>query len=200
MICKGADMRLVTIQDKSAYDDLCATGVLRCKAKHAEWLREDSFRAAYDWLAEQMKLRVGEPPQGVNYPIWAWHLLDGKPVKVDLRKTEFNNYRGEHYALTIDVPDAQVLLSDEENWHFVLNNWYLSAAKNEADYDAAEVWFDALPPDAQRNEKQKSWNRIFDVSPFDNGWHRQGCYVQATFWELRKEQVVSSRRFIGRQK
>ena len=36
-------MRLVTIQDKAAYDELCATGVLRCKAELAEWLSEDSF-------------------------------------------------------------------------------------------------------------------------------------------------------------
>ena len=40
---KECKMRLVTIQDKAAYDELCATGVLRCKAELAEWLSEDSF-------------------------------------------------------------------------------------------------------------------------------------------------------------
>ena len=137
-------MRLVTIQDSAAYDELCVTGVLRCNPKFAEWLCEDEFRISYDWLAEQMALRVGKPPEDVVYPIWAWYLLDGKPAKVDLRKTEFNNYQGEHYALTIEIPDEQVLLSDEENWHYVLNNWFICGAKNEAEYDRAEAWFDSL--------------------------------------------------------
>jgi hypothetical protein len=193
-------MRLVTIQDKAAYDDLCAAGVLRCKSELAEWLREDTFQKAYDWLVEQMKRRIGEPPESVSYPIWAWYLLDGKPAKVDLRKTEFNNYRGEHYALTLEVEDEQVLLSDEESWHYVLNNWFLSEAKNETEYEKDESWFNALPTDEQQVIKRKSWEKIFDITPFENDWHRQGCYVQAAFWELRKEQVISARKFIGRQK
>jgi hypothetical protein len=94
-------MRLVTVQDKSAYDDLCATGLLRCNPELAEWLCEDNFLRSYDWLAKQMKLRICDPPDGVTYPIWAWHTLYGKPAKVDLRRTEFNNYRGENYILTV---------------------------------------------------------------------------------------------------
>jgi len=193
-------MRLVTVQDKAAYDDLCAKGVLRCKPELAEWLRESNFRAAYDWLAAQMKLRVGKPPKGVSYPIWAWYLLDGKPAKADLRRTEFNNYRGENYILTIEVPDKQVLLSDEEIWHFVLNNWFFSEAENEADCDKSNAWFDALLSNEKQKAKQESWEKIFDVTPFENDWYRCGCYVQATFWELRKEQVITAKKFIGRQK
>jgi hypothetical protein len=147
-----------------------------------------------------MKQRVGEPPNGVTYPIWAWYILDGKPAKVDLRKTEFNNYHRENYAFTIDVPDEQVLLSDEENWHYVLNDWFFNGAASEADYNSGEAWFDTLPPNEQREVKRKSWERIFDVTPFENEWHRNGRFVQAVFWELRKEQVVSVKRFIGRQK
>ena len=147
-----------------------------------------------------MRQRIGEPPQGVAYPIWAWYQLDGKLVKVDLRKTEFNNYHGEHYALTVEVPDEQVLLSDEESWHFVLNNWFFSSAANKAEYSRVETWFNTLPIDEQQAEKKKSWEKIFDVTPFESEWHRRGCYVQATFWELRLEQVITARRFIGRQK
>ena len=95
----------------------------------------------YDWLVKQMKRRIGEPPNGVRYPIWAWHSLDNRPAKVDLRRSEFNNYSGEHYILTIDVPEEQVLLSDEENWHFILNSWFLSSAKNENDFVARHATF-----------------------------------------------------------
>jgi len=193
-------MRLVTIQDKAAYDDLCATGVLRCKTELAEWLSEDCFKDAYDWLVRQMKKRIGEPPIGVSYPIWAWHSLDYKPAKVDLRRTEFNNYSGEHYILTVDIPDEQVLLSDEENWHFVLNNSFFGATRSETAFNEVEAWFDLLPHNEQVKVKEKSWENIFDVTQFDSGFHRQGCYVQATFWELRKEQIISERRFIGHRK
>jgi hypothetical protein len=193
-------MRLVTVQDKAAYDDLCATGVLRCKLELAEWLCEDEFRRSYDWLAEQMKRRVGDPPDGVTYPIWAWHTLDGKPAKVDLRRTEFNNYRGENCILTVEIPDEQVLLSDEENWHYVLNDWYLSEDNSEAEHEKTELWFDSLSPSERLEVKQNSWERIFNVDTFENEWRRSGCFVQATFWELRMEQVISARRFVGRQK
>jgi len=192
-------MRLVTIQDKAAYDDLCVKGVLRCNPNLAEWLHKKEFRSSYDWLIEQMKQRIGEPPDGVSYPIWAWYLIDGKPAKVDLRRTEFNNYKGEHYALTIEVPDDIVLLSDEENWHYVLNNWFLGLAINDTEYDREQAWLESLPKNEQQYEKQKSWKRIFDISPLNTDWHRRGFYVQATFWELRKEQIVSVRQFFGRQ-
>ena len=115
-----------------------------------------------------MKRCIGEPPGGVFYPIWAWHSLDNKPVKVDLRRSEFNNYCGDHYILTIDVPYEQVLLSDEESWHFVLNNWFLSDAKSEKDFDKAEAWFDSLSLNEQRQVKEKSWESIFDVNEIVN--------------------------------
>ena len=193
-------MRLVTIQDKPAYDELCVTGVLRCKPELANWLSEKSFRRSYDWLVEQMKKRVGKPPQGVFYPIWAWYLLDGKPAKADLRRTEIVDCSGENYALTVELPETQVLLSDEENWHYVLNDWYFSGARNESDYDKANAWFDALPQNEKRKAKLKSWEKIFNITPLENGWHRNGYFVQATFWELRIEQVVDTRWFVGKPK
>lgn len=93
--------------------------------------------------------------------------------------------------MEVEIPDKDVLLSDEELWHFVLNDFYLSDATNEVEYNAAEEAFDALPEDEQRAVKEKSWERIFFVSPpVDNEWVRVGCYIQATFWELRREQIV----------
>jgi len=40
----------------------------------------------------------------------------------------------------------------------------------------------------------------FDVfPPFENEWENHGKYIQATFWELRLEQVVAVRHFKGRK-
>jgi len=187
-------MRVWTVQDKAAYDDLCGKGVLRCDAQLAELLTMDEFRRAYDWLVSEMKVRVGEPPEGVQYPIWAWHLLSGKNMKPDLRRMIFRNYVGENYVLEAEMPDQSVLLSDEIQWHLVLNNWYFPYAPNndEEALDTEDEWFDGLPPKEQEQVKRESWKGIFDEA------HCPWDFVQATFWELRKDQIVSVRKFHGR--
>jgi hypothetical protein len=191
-------MRVWTIQDKAAYGDLCDKGVLRCDTRLSEYLTESSFEKAYGWLASEMKERVGQPPKGVEYPIWAWYLLSSKNVKPDLRRYEFRGYEGEHYIIEAEIPDEDVLLSDEVMWHHVLNDWYIAVNAEKDDitpeYEADDVRFDNLPPDEQECEKRRSWEKVFDKNccPWD--------FVQATFWELRKEQIISVRKFIGRHK
>ncbi|GHV37941.1 hypothetical protein FACS1894187_15920 [Synergistales bacterium] len=187
-------MRLWTIQDKAAYEDLCVNNILRCNEKLADWLREDNFKRSYDWLVSEMKKRVGKPFVDVKYPIWAWYLLDGKNVKPDLRRTEFNNYVGEHYILEVEIPDNKVLLSDEETWHVVLNNGYLSRFDDLDAIEEDDKWFDGLPSNKQERVKHESWQNIFDKTL--NPWK----YVQSTFWELRMEQIVSTRKFVGKRK
>lgn len=136
------------------------------------------FRAAYEWLAVQMKSRVASSPKDAQYPFWAWALIDGVSKKPDLRRTEFNNYVGENVVLEIEIPDIDVLLSDEENWHYVLNDWYLhDVSDNEGKWEKTDMWFDGLPPDTKDSVKQKSWERIFDKDDPDNDWK----FVQATF-------------------
>jgi hypothetical protein len=145
-----------------------------------------------------MKECVGQPPQGVEYPIWAWYLLSAKNVKPDLRRYEFRGYEGEHYIIEAEIPDDDLLLSDEVMWHLVLNNSYFPMDADKVnttpEYEADDARFDGLPPDEQEREKHRSWEKIFDKNrcPWD--------LVQATFWELRKEQIISVRKFIGRYK
>ena len=189
-------MRLWTIQVKAAYDDLCEKGVLHCDAALAGWLKDDLFRKSYDWLVGEMKGRVGEPPQGVEYPVWAWYLLLGKNVKPDLRRVEFRNYVGEHYVIEAEIPDEKILLSDEEYWHLVLNDSYFSDAPEDDDEaeELADKWFAGLPAQEQEQVKRESWKKVFDKACCP--W----TFVQATFWELRKEQIVSVRKFYGKAK
>ena len=53
-----------------------------------------------------------------------------------------------------------------------------------------------MAPDIKDTVKRKSWERIFDKDDADNDWK----FVQATFWELRLEQVKSVRKFTGQGK
>ena len=35
----------------------------------------------------------------------------------------------------------------------------------------------------------QNWKNVFDLSYVDNGWVHRGDSIQATFWELRKENI-----------
>ena len=85
-----------------------------------------------------MRIRVGNPPDGVNYPIWAWHTVDWKHQKPDLAKTEFRK-KGNQVCIELEMPEDKVLLSDEEMWHFVLNDYFIGDSENEEDFDVVII-------------------------------------------------------------
>ena len=184
-------MRLWTIQPREVYDLIDSTGVYRCDGAKSELITECDFEKPYRWLAAQMVKRVGPPPEGVEFPVWAWHTLNWKHRRPDMRWSHFRGRKRPFALMEVEIPDKDVLLSDEELWHFVLNDSYLSDVANEAEADAAEKAFDTLSEAQQRIIKERSWERIFSVSPpVDSEWVRVGCYIQAAFWELRREQIV----------
>ena len=57
-------MRIWTIQPEPLYEQLKIEKVIHCNPA----LTDEYFRKAYDWLAQQMAVRVGPPPDGVLYP------------------------------------------------------------------------------------------------------------------------------------
>lgn len=189
-------MRIWSIQPESLYEQLKVDKVLHYDAKFAD----EDFLPAYQWLARQMAVRTGPPPEGVLYPFWAWHTIDGKNQKPDLRRSEYKEYDARPVCLELEIPADKVLLSDFEAWHIVLNNSYYFYFSDEEEAHRIHAWFDSLPSDEQTGIRTKSWEKIFDVCPpnKDSG-DDQGMYVQATFWALRLDQVVAVRRFNGRQ-
>ena len=60
---------LWTIQDEAAFEVFEKTGVLRADPNHL--LFDGDFQDAYQWMADQMCHRIGAPPEGVQYPVWA---------------------------------------------------------------------------------------------------------------------------------
>ena len=63
-------MLLWSIQHQCAYEKMEQTGVLRADKN---FIATDWFEDSYLWMAEQMKKRIGEPPEGVIFPVWAWY-------------------------------------------------------------------------------------------------------------------------------
>ena len=192
-------MILWTIQSYDVLQQLTQDGVYHCDPSK---ISMPEYTDQYDWLAKRMREKIGPPPEGIVYPVWAWYLWEGKHRKPDLRYLRWNWGSGDEQfvCMEIEIPDDQIVLSDEELWHHVLGDWLIS--DSEAEFDELEAKYNAQPPEEQREFLRRNHERIFDVSPMDNGWTRHGKWVQATFWELRLEQVRKVQKFesVKRQK
>ncbi len=185
-------MILWTIQEECVYRQILETGVYRCDfslSSMPEW------QAEYDWLVGQMKKRIGMPPEGVTYPVWAWYRHDGKRRKPDLRRERWGyGLKGDIYVcMEIDVPDQDVLLSDFDAWSIILLHGLLSDTEEED--ERLNSQYEALSASEQVLMKEKNWERAFDLTPMDNEWMRRGDTIQATFWELKKEYIKKVRFF-----
>ncbi|MBR1382988.1 MAG: DUF3841 domain-containing protein [Ruminococcus sp.] len=183
-------MILWTIQPASIYYQIQREGYYHydeSRSEDNESIYE--FRTAYDWLAGEMCKRIGPPPKGVKYPVWAWYVHYSKRRKPDLRKAEYGINHEQMVCMEIDIPDDQVLLSDEEAWTLVLNNCYLSRATCHEDFNRDMAKLEKLTKEQKQASKIRSWQYIFDIEPFENDWFRKGSFIQATFWELKAEQI-----------
>ncbi len=192
-------MILWTIQPGEVWDLIQQTGVYRCNPVLSS-MPEPEFAEKYQWLINQMIRRIGPPPEGVSYPVWAWHTQNGKRKKPDLRSERWGNGPGgENYVcIELEVPDDQVLLSDFNDWSLILCNGLL--ADSEAEADRLDAYYETLAPDAQISFRDRNWEKAFDTAPFNNGWTIRGECIQATFWELRKEMIRDVRFFVTGKK
>nr|WP_308695504.1 DUF3841 domain-containing protein [uncultured Stomatobaculum sp.] len=185
-------MILWTSQEEAVYNELLKTGVYRCDLNLSPM---KDCRKQYDWLVRQMKQRIGPPPEQVTYPVWALYQQDGKHRKPDLRRERWAvGCNGERFAcLEIEIPDRDVLLSDFDAWCMLLSDFLISDTEQEG--CCLEAQYEALSPSEKRRMKEKNRERVFNLSPLNNGWSRRGYYIQANFWELRLEQVRDVRFF-----
>ena len=185
-------MILWTSQEEAVYNELLKTGVYRCDLNLSSM---KDCREKYDWLVRQMKQRIGPLPDKVTYPVWAWYQQQGKHRKPDLRRERWEvGCDGERFAcLEIEIPDREVLLSDFDAWCMLLSDFLISDTEEED--RCLEAQYEALSPSEKRRMKDKNWERVFNLSPLNNGWARRGYEIQATFWELRLEQVRDVRFF-----
>jgi hypothetical protein len=185
-------MILWTCQEEAVYNELLKTGVYRCDLNLSSM--KDCCEK-YDWLVRQMKQRIGPPPEQVTYPVWAIYQQSDKHRKPDLRRERWEfGCDGERFAcIEIEIPDRDVLLSDFDAWCMLLSDFLISDTEQEG--CCLEAQYEALSPSEKRRMKEKNRERVFDLSPLNNGWARRGYEIQATFWELRLEQVRDVRFF-----
>lgn len=205
-------MILWTIQHHSAYENLQKIGILRANEDYL--FCENDFLYAYDWMSEKMISAGITPPSGVQYPIWAWYQWEGKRKRRDMREGGHAT-RGEKIVqLTIEVDDQDVMLSDFDLFHYPLNRWYLPIdEKDDSEFekrygsfgysyhDLSDLDIQADDMKQLRSEIISSWDRVFLLEKEDSGWlygQNEGKSIQATFWELRLDQVVKAEIFVAK--
>ena len=192
-------MRLWTVQGIKIYDQLQKVGVAYCTKP--VWGNDSKFVYAYHWMAEQMKKRIGDPPiEGIEYPIWAWYQYDSaKKNKPPRSPMDFCD--GLSAYMEIEIPDNEVLLSDYSSWHSVLNqgpieNWRrLFKEMDKADAAAGKMLELNEYPEDLRLRIENSWEPVFDLDRRDDVTgrkHKRNRSIQATFWVLRKENLISA--------
>lgn len=191
-------MRLWTIQGIEIYEQLQHEGVAYC-TKPSMGDTPVMLRA-YHWMAEQMRQRIGEPPiKSIEYPLWAWYQYNSaksnKPPRSILDAPD-----GLSAYMEIEIPETEGLLSEFSNWHCVLNECALSDWKkidkktSVLDKTAGRsLTFQEYPIEIQK-EIEKSWEAIFDLDRRDKEVglkHKSNRSIQATFWLLKPEHIVS---------
>jgi hypothetical protein len=198
-------MILWTIQTIEAWEILQRTGTLRCDPNFSE----KDFLDSYKWIAEQMHKRLQlDAPEGA-FPLWAWYQWDGeRRRRPDMRARGHLPPGEKGCRIEFEIDDNQVLLSDFDLWHFVLNYWYLAASMTEDEaFDArlAEKGLfitneHPLPDPDLDAAIRKSWERIFDLDWYEEDMThpKEKKIIQATFWELSMDSVKRVDEFTGR--
>ena len=178
-------MILWTIQHRNAYEKMIKTGSLVADENYAMFPSDEN--EAYCWLSERMKERIGNPPKGVEFPVWAWYQWEGKRKRPDMR-THHRIYgkKGTPIVLlTFDIPKEKVVLTDFDMWHCILNNSYLPLTQKED----KDVFTD--------KEKIKSWDNVFKYDIETDYWDVPKT-IQATMWGIRKEWILKVEHFLSR--
>ncbi len=196
-------MILWTIQKESVWKKLNKDGYLIGKR---DCIFDDEWIDCYEWMMDQMKKRIGNPQIKNSFPIWAWYQFEGS--KPDLRSSGHLPRKEKGVRIEFECHEDEVLLSDFELWHYVLNYWYLPSSiaddkrfENELEKKGLS-FFETKPlPDLEYHQKiQKSWERIFDIDWDDPHFThpKDKKSIQATLWQLKIDQVKDYTPFIAR--
>ena len=191
-------MKLWTIQTTEFYDTLKKNGVVYCDRE--SWLCQE-YRDMYDWMANEMRKRIGNPPNPeVRYPIWAWYQYHSrKKPKPPISPNVLDSDQEVGVMLEIEIPDDEVLLSDFDLWHVPLNGHPISDdMKLMHRFKAFRATlggscdFEDYPEDL-KHDIMITWSAVFDLRTKLRQWMAKAMWnrsIQACFWELKLEQVV----------
>lgn len=185
-------IKIWTIQPEPVWNILVREGLFSCDVKKSSFSNIECFRTSYDWLVMRMNQRI-ENPKNICYPIWGWYVFDGDNKQMNLESMGSRNFleRGTRaVCIELEIPRAEVVLSDYERWNSILENFFVCSENEDAsDVERIDSELDSMPESERQRRIEDSWNNIFTIN--------NSKYVQATFWELKMEYVKSVKHFIS---
>lgn len=121
-------MRLWTTQNVGFFEDLMSNGIAYCTTV-SDFAKDNEI--AYQWMAKQMRIRVGEPPLSeIKLPVWAWYQYSSKKRNKPPFSDSVKTHSGQReMMIEFESPEDAVLLSDFNLWHHPLNGWDLCTDK-----------------------------------------------------------------------
>jgi len=176
-------MKLWTIQEQGWWENCL-------KREHFKADRRFQNRyisnTGYKWMQKQMIKRIGPSPNGI---LWAWYRYrDEKRPVPDLRCGGHLRKGTPSVFVEFEIPECQMLISDFENWHFPLNNWYLGT--NRILEKQIDTYKNKEYPGYIQKIIEQSWEKIFRI--------KKGRPLQATLWEIPLEGITKIKFFIAR--
>lgn len=181
-------LRAVTYASAGGFEHLRAKGWLGARPDTVEpWLRQ-----AYDWMRWRMLRRI--PTATGRYPMWFW------PFGGEWASQLSWSAKGD-VVLLVDLPRNDVLLSDFDDWHGVLNIWQVTPAECEVCGIRFCETHEPLGSDADDDARVSSWDEVTaaHIEWYTPGWdeifeeRRQAeRHMQVTCEILRAEQVVAA--------
>lgn len=157
------------------------------------------FPEAYDWMKKQLVIKIGINKE--YYPVWAW------VQKPDLRTSGHLDKGKKGVLLELNVDENEVLISDFDLWHYVLNYWYLPISEEDGDKFDKKLESKGLSynkqkplPEPYNSIVEDSWQRIFDLDWVEESitGKQDNKWFQTVFWDLKIEQVKKVKEFISR--
>lgn len=196
-------MRIWTIQNEAAWEYLICYGKLQAESQH----QFDEWPHAYDWMRDQLIKRVGHPPRKDVAPLWGWfHWANANKKRPDIRSLRHHwKPAGDYILIECDLSDNHVILSDFHAWNVILGGSYLGRSDEECDdFEkalAACGWKRGNPiPDKLKGWLYRSWERVIDMKELEEPyWHdMKKKSIQACFWEIRMDQILSHKSFTSK--
>lgn len=182
-------LTLWTIRHRDELDMLMRDGVLRADTAQVD----KDFHLAYQWMGKQLAKKKA-PPSGCVYPLWAWWRWQGSQrPKPDLRSGAHLPKGTPGIRIEFKIELSEILLSDFDAWHAVLNKHYY--APDEASYDEYTHIIKGKSEHEINKIIEDSWKNIFMSNLLDV---EKSIAIQAVFWELKKNQISDVKYFKAR--
>ena len=180
-------MKLITYQNKKAVDILLTTGELKItksedmKTYHRfDNFGVSSFKEVYEYINDRMHKLINNDDldDKIISPIWGWY----KYPSID----ELNIDNPDMYRIELEIDEDKVLLSDFDYYENIaiagLDFFNLSKRKKEEIYSLG------------KHALFKEYDRMISKYRLS-----RAKYIQATFWKLKKEYVISITRVKGEE-